>query len=191
MKFGGRQLKPMEQAGILVAVMVMGIFVYLDYIHASPSRKMQRMERKYEETLRDVEKLSRDKESGRTDRVLKRLRKRMDLAEKDLLEAEGVLAGGQEKDEIAVKILQMASEKGLTIQDYTRVTDKNRIYAISSGRDAYELSHYTMTLRGRFGLVIELLRGLQAFPKLVALRKVLLDMPDDGSALNTEIWFSI
>ena len=191
MNFSSRQLKPMEQAGILVAVMVIGLYGYMNFVQASPSRKMQRIERKYEETVRAVEKLGKEKASGRMDRVLKRLRKRVDLSEKKLLEAEGVLAGIQEKDEIATKILQMASEKGFMIQDYSRVTDKNRIQEVCGGKDSYALSYYSMTLRGRFGLLIELLRGFEAFPKLVALRKILVDMPDDGSALFTEIWFSI
>ena len=191
MNFGGRQLKPMEQAGILIAVMVIGLYGYMDYVSASPSRKMQRIERKYEETVRAVEKLSKEKESGRMDRVLKRLRKRLSSAEKGLSEAEGVLAKNQEKDAIATKILQMASEKGLLIQDYSRITDRNRIREVCGGKDSYDMSFYSMTLRGRFGLLIELLKGFQSFPKLVALRKILLDMPDDGSALYTEIWFSI
>jgi hypothetical protein len=48
-----------------------------------------------------------------------------------------------------------------------------------------------MTLQGRFGLIVDLLRGMEELPKLVAVRKILVDMPDDGSPLRTEIWFSL
>ncbi len=191
MKIGGRQIKPMEQAGILAAVMVIGLYGYLDFVYAAPSHKMQRIEMRFAEVRRAVEKLKNDRSTGRAERDLERLRRQVAAAEKTLREAEGVLAERQATDGIAAKILQMASEKGFMIQTYSRITDRARIREVLGEGDPYELSYYRMVLRGRYGLVIELLRGLQTLPQLVVPRKISVDAPEDGALLQTEIWFSI
>jgi hypothetical protein len=187
----GRQLKPMEQAGILVAVMVIMLYGYLNGILAAPARKLQRIQRTYNETFQAVQKLARDKDSGRTDRDLEKLRRRSTAAEKSLRAAQETLVERTQTDAMATKILQMAAEKGFMIQSYSRITDADRIHDAIGGPDSCDLNYYCMTLRGRFALVIELLRELQSFPKLAVPRKILVDMPDDGSMLQTEIWFSL
>ncbi len=191
MKIGGRQLKPMEQVGIVAAVMVIGLYGYVNFIHAPPARKMQRIEMRFAEVRRAVQRLKNDRSTGRAQRDLERLRKQAAAAEKTLREAEGVLAERQATDGIATKILQMASEKGFMIQTYSRITDRAQIGEVLGGGDPYELSYYRVVLRGRYGLVVELLRGLQALPQLVVPRKISVDAPEDGALLRTEIWFSI
>lgn len=191
MKIGARQLKPMEQAGILMAIIVIGLYGYLSFIYATPARKLQRIEMRFEEVHRAVEKLKNDRSTGRAERDLEKLQKRAAAAEKTLREAEGVLAERQETDGIATKILQLASEKGFMIQTYSRITDRTQIRDILGGEDPYELSYYRVVLQGRYGLLIELLRGLQTLPQLVVPRKISVDAPEDGGLLRTEIRFSI
>lgn len=191
MKIGGRQLKPMEQVGIVAAVMVMGLYGYVNFIYIHPARKMQHIEMRFAEVRRAVERLKNDRSTGRAQRDLERLRKQAAAAEKTLREAEGVLAERQATDGIATKILQMASEKGFMIQTYSRITDRAQIGEVLGGGDPYELSYYRVVLRGRYGLVVDLLRGLQTLPQLVVPRKISVDAPEDGALLQTEIWFSI
>jgi hypothetical protein len=181
----------MEQVGIVAAVMVIGLYGYVNFIHAPPARKMQRIEMRFAEVRRAVQRLKNDRSTGRAQRDLERLRKQAAAAEKTLREAEGVLAERQATDGIATKILQMASEKGFMIQTYSRITDRAQIGEVLGGGDPYELSYYRVVLRGRYGLVVELLRGLQALPQLVVPRKISVDAPEDGALLRTEIWFSI
>jgi len=191
LKIGVRQLKPMEQVGILAAAMVIVLYVYMNFIYAAPSHKMQRIEMRFEEVNRVVERLKNDRATGRAERDLEKLRRRAAAAEKTLREAEGILTERQATDRTAAKILQMASEKGFMIQTYSRITDRARIREILGEEDPYELSYYRVVLQGRYGRVVELLRALQTLPQLVIPRKIWMDAPEDGALLQTEIWFSI
>jgi hypothetical protein len=191
LKIGGRQLKPVEQAGMLAAVMVIGLYGYLNFVYSAPSYKLQRVEIRFAEVRRAVEKLKNDRSTGRAQRDLERLRKRAAAAQRTLREVEGLLGERRATDGIATRVVQMASERGFMIQTYSRITDRARIREALGEEDPYELSYYRVVLRGRYGLVTELLEGLQTLPQLVVARRISIDAPDDGESLQTEIWFSI
>ena len=191
-----KRLTKLEQIGILLAIIVIGVFFYLKLVDASLGKKLKRTERDWVKLSADVSRMRSEEKTGRIEREIRKLRKKVSKAKQDLKKAEIALTGDSEVDEIANRIVQTAAQSGLMIKKFDRITDKNKIKEISRGNEFYKRRYYNLTLQGRFNTFRFFLKEISRLkfnehPKLIAIRKIVIEGPIEEKAMKAELWFSI
>jgi|LGVE01.1.fsa_nt_gb Tfp pilus assembly protein PilO len=186
-----RRLTRLEQVGIVAGIVVIGLFIYLKHFHSDASRRHRRVETEWVKLSSSVDCLRSEAETGRVRRSISKLRKRMDKAQQDLDKSELCLAEDAQIDTIANKIVATAAEIGLMIKGFSQITDKKAIEAVTNGEDVYRFRYYRVTLKGGFGSLRAFLEKINNFPKLIALRSITIEKPEDEDLLRAELWLSM
>jgi len=191
-----KRLTKLEQFGILIAIIVIGVFFYLKLVNAAPGRKLHRMERDWVKLSTEVSGMRLEEKTGRIEEEIRSLRREVSRAKRDLKNAEIVLTEDSDVDEIANRIVQTAAQSGLMIKKFDRMTDKNKIKEISRGNEFYKRSYYNLTLQGRFDTFRFFLKEISQLKfnehqKLIVIRKIAFERPVEEKAMKAELWLSI
>jgi Tfp pilus assembly protein PilO len=186
-----RQFTKLEQVGILVGVVIIGLFFYLRLFYTDASRRLKRAETEWVKISSEVNRLKTEAESGRVQRTISTLRKRINSAEQDLEKLEVRLAGDGEIDALANQIVRTAAEGGLRINEFRRIKDRKTIEKVTNGEEVYRQKYYKIALQGKFRSLRAFLEKVNQFPKLIALRSIAIEKPEDEDLLEAELWLSI
>ncbi len=191
-----KRLTKLEQFGIFIAIIVIGVFFYLKLVNAAPGKKLNRMERDWVKLSTEVNRMRSEEKTGRIEGEIRRLRREVSRAKRDLKNAEIALTEDSEVDEIANRIVQTAAQSGLMIKKFDRITDKNKIKEISRGNGFYKRRYYNLTLQGRFDTFRSFLKEISQLKfnehrKLIVIRQIAIERSIEEKAMKAELWFSI
>ena len=191
-----KRLTKLEQIGILLAIIVIGVFFYLKLVDASLGKKLKRTERDWVKLSADVSRMRSEEKTGRIEREIRKLRKKVSKAKQDLKKAEIALTGDSEVDEIANRIVQTAARSGLMIKKFDRITDKNKIKEISRGNEFYKRRYYNLTLQGRFNTCSSFIKEISQLKfeehwKLIVIKKIAIESLAGKKAMKAQLWLSI
>ena len=191
-----KRLTKLEQFGILIAIIVVGVFFYLKLVDASLGRKLHRTERDWVKLSADVSRMRSEEKTGRIEGEIRKLRKKVSRAKQDLGKIEIALAGDSQIDEIANRIVQTAAQSGLMIKKFDRITDKNKIKEISKGNEFYKRRYYNLILQGRFNTFRSFIKEISQLKfkeqwKLIVIKKIAIESLAEKKAMKAELWLSI
>jgi len=186
-----RQLTKMEQAGMAIAVLVVGTFLYLKLVHQAPGRELKGAQKNYARIAGEVASLKKEAETGDVKKAVNRLRKKIERVRDELEQAEAVLALGEEKDRLANTIVRAATNNGLMIQAFGELTDKKSIEEITGKEAVYPQRHYRVVLKGGFESLRQFLSGIDEIPKRVAIRKINLERSEEDAFMRATVWLTI
>ena len=191
-----KRLTKLEQLGIVIVIIVIGVFFYLKLVDASLGKKLNRTERDWGKLSADVSRMRSEEKTGPIKGEIRKLRKEVSRANQDLKKAEIALTKNSEVDEIANRIVQTAAQSGLMIKKFDRITDKNKIKEISKENELYKRRYYNLTLQGRFNTFRTFIKEISQLKfkehrKLVVIRKIAIESLAEKKAMKAELWLGI
>lgn len=186
-----RSLTRLEQGGLWALILVVGITAYLHLVYPEAGRRLERVKKDWVQKSAEVDRLKRDQRNGRVERVVRRLKKKVQKAEEALREAETALATEEEKDLLATRTLQLAAEEGLRIQEYSRIKESGTIRDLAKGPEDLQNACYRIILEGRFNRTRTFLSRLHDLPRLITLRRLHMEVGENGRVVKTEVWICL
>lgn len=191
-----KRLTKLEQFGIVIVIIVIGVFFYLKLVDASLGKKLKRTERDWGKLSTEVSRLRSEEKTGRIEGEIRKLRKKVSKIKQGLKKAEIALTKDSEVDEIANRIVHTAAQSGLMIKKFDRITDKNKIKEISKENELYKRRYYNLTLQGRFNTFRSFIKEISQLKfnehwKLIVIKKIALESLAEKKAMKAELWLSI
>ncbi|MEA2084029.1 MAG: type 4a pilus biogenesis protein PilO [Thermodesulfobacteriota bacterium] len=191
-----KRLTKLEQFGIVIVIIVIGVFFYLKLVDASLGKKLKRTERDWGKLSTEVSRLRSEEKTGRIEGEIRKLRKKVSKVKQGLKKAEIALTKDSEVDEIANRIVHTAAQSGLMIKKFDRITDKNKIKEISKENELYKRRYYNLTLQGRFNTFRSFIKEISQLKfnehwKLIVIKKIALESLAEKKAMKAELWLSI
>jgi Tfp pilus assembly protein PilO len=178
----------MERIGICCAILVAGIFIYSHFIYPAPGRKLDRIRNELIKKSSAVRSLKQEQMSGRPDRKVRKLKNEIRKASAELREAETHLAADEERDSLGARILQMAGAEGLTIRNYSRITEKEKIRELTDSEEALQSVCYRLILSGTFNRASSFLNKINDMPRMITMRRLHIEMPEKEKSMQMEVW---
>jgi Tfp pilus assembly protein PilO len=184
----------MEQVGILIAIVVIGTFLYLKFVNRDPGRTLKRMKVEHARIAEEVNRLRHEARVGTQEQAVRKLRERIPEANRRLEEAETALARPEEMDRMAGRIVKTAAEGGLIIKEFKEIRDAvalKEILGSSEDKALYPQRYFMIVLKGRFLDLQRFVSEIDGLPKLVVVRKVAIEKLEEEAFIRAALWISI
>jgi Tfp pilus assembly protein PilO len=180
--------------GILIAIVVIGSFLYLKFVNKDPGRKLKRLKAEHARIVKEVDRLRHEARVGTEERIARKLRGQIADAGRSLEEAETALAKPGEMDQMAGRLVATAAEGGLIIKEFKEIKDKialKDILSSSNGGAVYPQRYFKIVLKGRFQALKRFVSNIDSLPKLVVVRKVAIEKIEEKALIRASLWISI
>ena len=185
-----RSLTRMEWIGISCLILMAGFIFYSRFLYPGTGRKFNRVKNELIKKATIVRSLRQEQMSGRPDRKVRELKKKVQQSTTALREAETRLATNEERDALGAKILQMAGLEGLMIRNYSRIKDKEIIKELTGSEENLQSACYRIILSGTFDRVTAFLKKIDEIPKMVTMRRLHIEMPEKDKVMQMEVWIT-
>ncbi len=183
-----RQFTTIEQAGIIIAVAVIGIFLYMKFIGTPPGRQLRRLKVNYEKISVEVDRLRQRAETGAGKREVVQLQRKIEKERKKLKTAETRLAREEQVEQIAGKVVDAATGSGLIIKAFREIRDHNTLDEITAlEKSPYPQRYYTMTVKGPFQFLTRFIGKIDVLPELVAVKNIAIEKIEDTSFVQADL----
>ncbi len=183
-----RTLNRTEWIGICCIIIIAGIFIYSHFIYPAQGRKLNRLKNELIKKSSAVKSLKQEQMSGRPDRKIRTLKKKISKASTELREAEAHLATDEERDTLGARILQIAGIEGLTIRNYSRINEREIINGLTDSDEMLQSACYRLILSGSFNKARSFLKKINGMPKMITMRRLHIEMPEKDRNMQMEVW---
>ncbi len=165
-----KQFTKLEQAGIIVAIIVIATFIYLRFLGDSIEKRQRRIERNWIQLTNEIKDLKAKTGNRNFQNSIQRLKRKATRVKKELNGMEIYLADGEEVGAIANEIVRVASECRLRIEKFSPIVELGS--SSNEKKGSHERKHYRILLKGKFGCLVKFIEKIDQLPKLIIVENI-------------------